>query len=161
MPRQTKKSGKIPFCSSRIYTNITFELFEKVNATSPNRARATTKSVMILTLSPPHSLLPGLPNDKDILYNEDTKLKSKDSNNLHNTFHRYLKIIYQGIQCNQHTFAQPGHISMFQYVSCMFLRFRYVCHMAIDSKNSVHCAVVVDLQKNSDKLAFFTCSEVY
>ena len=58
----------MPFCSSRIYTNITIVIFVKVNINPPPPA---TKSAMILTLPP----LPGLQNDKGIQYSEDTKLK--------------------------------------------------------------------------------------
>ena len=39
---------------------------------------------MILTLP----TLPDLQNDKNIQYNEDTKLKSKESSDLYNTFHK-------------------------------------------------------------------------
>ena len=60
----------MPFCSSRIYTNIAIVIFVKVNINPPPPA---TKSAMILTLPPPP--LPGLQNDKGIQYSEDTKLK--------------------------------------------------------------------------------------
>ena len=53
-----------------------------------------------LDLAPP---LPGLQNDKDIQYNEDTKLKSKESSDLYYTFHKKLGIGYQGIKTNQQT----------------------------------------------------------
>ena len=46
----------------------------KVNITPP--PPLATKSVMILTLPPP---LPGLQNDTDLQYSEDTKLESKES----------------------------------------------------------------------------------
>ena len=39
---------------------------------------------MILTLP----TLPGLQNDKNIQYSEDTKLKSKESSDLYYTFHK-------------------------------------------------------------------------
>ena len=38
---------------------------------------------------------------------------------------------------------------MCQPVYCMFLMFRYVYHMGIDSIASVKCALVVDLHENS------------
>ena len=38
---------------------------------------------------------------------------------------------------------------MCQAVYCMFLIFRYVYHMGIDSITSVTCALVVDLPENS------------
>ena len=53
---------------------------------------------MILTLPPP---LPGLQNNKDSQYSEDTKLKSKESSDLYYTFHKQLGIGYQCIQTNQ------------------------------------------------------------
>ena len=60
----------MPFCSSRIYTNVTIVIFVKVNI---NPQPPATKSAIILTLPPPP--LPGLQNDKGIQYSEDTKLK--------------------------------------------------------------------------------------
>ena len=53
----------------------------KVNITPPP---AATKSVLILTLPP----IPGLQNNKDLQYSEDTKLKSKESGGLYYTFHK-------------------------------------------------------------------------
>ena len=70
----------MPFCSSRIYTNITVEIVVKVNVTPPP---AVTKSVMILTLPPPP--IPGLQNDNEFQYSEDTNFKSKESSD---TFHK-------------------------------------------------------------------------
>ena len=61
----------MPFCSNRIYTNITIEMSVKVNITPP----AATQSVMVLTLPPPP---PGLQNNKELPHTEDTKLKSTE-----------------------------------------------------------------------------------
>ena len=57
---------------------------------------------MILTLP----TLPGLQNDKNLQYSEDTKLKSKESSDLYYTFHKWLGIGYQGIRANQQTCAK-------------------------------------------------------
>ena len=59
----------MPFCSSCIYKNITIEIFVKVNITpTPTRSNKVGND---LDLAP----LPGLQNDTDIQYSEDTKLK--------------------------------------------------------------------------------------
>ena len=87
----------MPFCSIRIYTNITIEIFEKVNITPPPPSPAATKSVMISTLPP----IPGLQNNQDLQYSEDTKLKSKESSDLYYTFHKQMGIGYQGNQGKQ------------------------------------------------------------
>ena len=68
----------MPFCSSRIYTNITIEIFVKVNINTP---RSNNND---LDLAPPP--LPGLQNDKVLQYSEDTKLKSKESIDLNKRF---------------------------------------------------------------------------
>ena len=74
------------------YDIITIEIFVKVNITPPPGA---TKSVMILTLPP----LPGLQNNKDLQYSEDTQLKSKESSDLYYTF----QITCESAQTNQKT----------------------------------------------------------
>ena len=66
----------MPFCNSRIYTNIAIEIFVKVNITPPPHRSNKVGNDLDLAHPPPPPL-PGLQNHKDIQYSDDTKLKSK------------------------------------------------------------------------------------
>ena len=71
----------------------------KVNITPPPPPPRSNKVGNDLDIA----LIPGLQNIKDLQYNEDTKLKSKESGDLYYTFHKQLGIGYQGMQTNQQT----------------------------------------------------------
>ena len=68
----------MPFCSSRIYTNITIEIFVKVNI--PPRSNKVGNDL--------DTPLPGLQNDKNLQYSVGTNVMSKESSALYYTFHK-------------------------------------------------------------------------
>ena len=66
---------------SRIYTNITIEIFVKVNIYPPPPP-LSNKVGNDLDLAPSPPPLPGLQNDNDLQYSEDTNLESTESSDL-------------------------------------------------------------------------------